>query len=334
MFFPLRFAHEVYVLDRHEIAGATRETSIHILDTLKLPGNLGLFLIYAGSIGLMLMLVLFLKSLSNFQKAGKFIDKSTRFVPDFIRIVFGASLIFSATYNSMFGPELPLSIFPAPNFLKGLMFILGGALILGIATRALGALAAGLWLFTLVDQGWYMLTYINYFGEALALVLLPRQVFSLDRVWSKWHQTKPSTFLASEDWAMPVARLLLGFSVLYAAVNVKFVTSALSLDVVNSYDLTRYFHFDPLFIVLGAGFVEALIAVLYLLGLAQRFNSIIFIAFMTISIVFFKETVWPHYLLIGLAIGIFLHRPDKLALDRYLFSPIARKKRRAGAHHR
>ena len=33
---------------------------------------------------------------------------------------------------------------------------------------------------------------------------------------------------------------------------------------------------------------------------------------------FFKEDVWPHYLLIALAVGIFLHKPDQLTMDKKL----------------
>ncbi len=103
--------------------------------------------------------------------------------------------------------------------------------------------------------------------------------------------------------------------------------TALSLDVVNRYHLTHYFPFDPLFVVLGAALIEVTVALLYMAGLLQRFTTVIFLVFMSLSLIFFKESVWPHYLLIALGIGIFLHQPDKWALDRYLFrTRIAKKK--------
>ena len=94
----------------------------------------------------------------------------------------------------------------------------------------------------------------------------------------------------------------------------------MSLDVVNHYHLTHYFPFAPLFIVLGAGLIEVVVSLLYVAGLLQRFTTVIFLVFMSLSRLFFRESVWPHYLLIALAIGIFMHKPDMWAADRYLFA--------------
>ena len=317
----LWLAHEVYVLSPGEISADEHSNKINIWSVLHASHNLRVFIVYSLLILLVIVAALFLKSRAPIKKFGKLVDKCTVFAPDFIRVVFGLSLIFSASHRAVFGPELPATDFTLHRFIGPFMFISGVALILGLRTRLFGLLTALFWLFTLFDKGWYLLTYINYFGESVALILLSRQKFSLDRLIGK--SKKPSS-ASYEKWAMPAARLLFGFSILYAAINVKFVTTALSIDVVNRYGLTRYLHFDPLFIVLGAGLIESLIAVLYLLGFLQRLNSLVFVAFLTLSIWFFKEDVWPHYLLLGLAIGIFMHKPDILALDKYLFRKKAR----------
>ena len=108
------------------------------------------------------------------------------------------------------------------------------------------------------------------------------------------------------------------------------MNTALTLDVVNHYHLTQYFPFKPLFIVLGAGLIELIVSLLYITGLLQRFTTVIFLVFMTLSLLFFKESVWPHYLLIALAIGIFMHKPDIWAADRYLFTSKLRPLNRKG----
>lgn len=312
----LQFAHEVYVLSPSETSADGHSTKVHLLDALRTSNNLKIFLIFTIVIALVLALALFLKSRPLLKNLGRFINKATIFVPDFIRVVFGLSLIFSASHQVVFGPELPAQAFSLHQIIVPFLYISGISLILGLGTRLFGILTALFWLFALFDKGWYLITYVHYFGESIALILLSRQKFSLDRFMWK---TKKTVSASYQRWAMPTARILFGFSILYAAINVKFVTAALSLDVVNHYELTRYFHFDPLFIVLGAGLVESLVAVLYLLGLLQRLNSIVLVTFLTLSIWFFKESVWPHYLLLGLAIGIFMHKPDILAADRYLF---------------
>ncbi len=310
------FAHEVYVLSPQQIAGDEHAHKVRVWDTLHFGHNLRTFTVYGLVVTASLALSLWLKSRPFFKKVGGFIDQATVFAPDLIRVVFGASLIFSARHQAVFGPELPIDSFSYHQLIGPFLYVSGLLLILGLGTRLFGLLTAAFWLLTLADRGWYMLTYLNYFGEALALVLLRRQNFALDRFISG----KRAKTGAADRWAMPLTRIFFGLALLYAAINVKFVTAALSLDVVNRYELTRYFHFDPLFVVLGAGLIESLIAVLYILGLLNRLNSLMFIGFVAVSIWFFKETVWPHYLLLGLAAGIFLHKPDFLAVDGRLFN--------------
>lgn len=308
------YAHEVYVLTPSEVRADEHSPKVRLLDSLSSSNNLKFFILFVVAISLFLLLSVLIKSRSPFKRIGAFLDKCTAFAPDFIRVVFGVSLIFSAQHQAVFGPELPTAGFSYYPLITPFLYICGVALIIGIKIRLFAILTAIFWLFTLLDRGWYMLNYLNYFGEALAMILLYRQKYSLDYVLGGAKKKAA----AHEQWSMPVARILFGFSILYAAINVKVVTTALSLDVAQRYELSRYFHFDPLFIVLGAAFVESLIGILYILGLARRLNSIVFVTFITLSILFFKESVWPHYLLLGLAIGILLHKPDVLALDKYL----------------
>lgn len=314
-----RFAHEVYVLTPGQIDHDKYEHSPNVFQSLSSSHNLRIFIIFLLVTLATLSFVLFLKSTRIFQKLGKFIDKATAVAPDVIRIAFGISLIISAKNSAVFGPELPMDSFPLSGLLRITLLVIGIAITLGIFIRLFGWLAVLLCLFVFVSKGWYILTYTNYLGEALAVVLLPMQTISLDSLIARIKRAKVPR-PRYEQYSMSVARLLFGFSLLYAAVNVKFVTSAVSLDVVNRYNLTHYFPFDPLFVVLGAGLIEILIAVLYMLGLLQRFNTVFFLIFLTLSLLFFKESVWPHYLLIALGIGIFLHKPDVWALDRYLFA--------------
>jgi uncharacterized membrane protein YphA (DoxX/SURF4 family) len=309
------FGHEVYVLTPNQVTRGLRG-HVNIWQALQSSHNLRLFVLC----GLLVLAVLgactYLKSLRFFQGVGGFIDRATPIAPDIIRIAFGASLLFSLKNQALFGPELPLSGFPLANLLRPLLFLAGIALILGVGIRIFGIIAAAIWVFAFADKGWYMLTYLNYLGEALAVILLSRQLLSVDTLMSRAKKTKQKRG-GYERYSMPIARVFFALSLLYAAISVKFIHTALSLDVVNGYHLTRYFPFDPLFVVLGAGLIEILVATLYLVGFLQRFNTLVFLVFMSLSILFFKESVWPHYLLIGLGVGIFLHEPDDFALDKY-----------------
>lgn len=320
------FAHEVYVLGQKSITADQHNHSVDIWQAIHSGHNFLLFLLFAILIGALFAFALYLKSTAFFKKIGRQIDKATVFAPDIIRIAFGASLLFSVSHGALYGPELPLHTFVAGKLVQALLWISGTALILGLWSRVWAAIMAAVWVFALVTKGPYLLTYANYFGEALAVLLLPLQRMSLDSIITS--KKKAARIMAHAEYSMPVARLLFGFSLLYTAISVKFMDTAISLDVVHQYNLTRFFPFDPLFVVFGAAMIELAVALLYMAGFLQRFTTVIFLGFMTLSLLFFKESVWPHYLLIALGVGIFLHKPDKWALDGKLFTSGPKKQLR------
>lgn len=326
----LLFAHEVYVLNQHTINSDEQNHSVNIWHAVQSAHNFGLLIFFAVLIGGLFALALYLKSTSYFKQLGLQIDKATVIAPDLIRIAFGASLLFAASHGALYGPELPLHDFAGGKFIQALLWLCGTALIIGIWSRVWAALMTAVWLYALIAKGPYLLTYANYLGEAVAVLLLPLQRMSVDYIITG--KMKAASMMRYAAYSMPVARLLFGFSLLYTALSVKFMDTALSLDVVNQYHLTRFFPFDPLFVVFGAAMIEVTVAVLYMAGLLQRFTTVIFLVFMTLSLIFFKESVWPHYLLIALAVGIFLHKPDQWALDGMLFKsktkPLKKQRRK------
>jgi uncharacterized membrane protein YphA (DoxX/SURF4 family) len=251
-----------------------------------------------------------------FTKLGARLNKATVITPDIIRIAFGASLLFSVSHGALYGPELPLHDLAGGHIIQAVMWVCGTALVLGIGNRIWAILAGLVWVWALLMKGAYMFTYANYLGEAIAIYLLPYQRMSIDFLLTNKHTQAKR--MKHERYSMPITRVLFGFSLLYTAITVKFMDTALSLDVVNHYNLTRFFPFDPLFVVLGAALIELLVSLLIITGLLQRFTAVLFLAVMTLSLIFFKESVWPHYLLIGLGAGVFLHRPDMWSLDTRL----------------
>ncbi len=313
-------AHEVYVLTPEEIKlDKQKLPRIRLLDALNSGHNVLIFIIATLVIAALIALGLWLKSKPPLQRLGRLIDRAGVVAPDIIRLVFGFALISSSIRGTLFGPELPLSSIPHGNLLKPIMLVIGTAIMLGFATKLASAIALAIWLFALLSVGWYILTYTNYLGEALATIFFPLQLFSIDRLLYKFKLLPKALGNFHPELSMPAARVFFGFALLFTAINIKILQPVLTLDTVNRYDLTRVFPFQPLFVVLGAGLVEILIALLYMAGLLRRAVTIVFLVFLIASVLFFKEAVWPHYLLIALGIGIFLHEPDKYALDKYLF---------------
>lgn len=312
----LRFAHEVYVLSPQEVA-ADKHRHIDFFAPLHSGHDVRIIILYTLILLAVIGFFVWLKTKRPIQKLGALIDKAGLWAPDLIRVVFGLSLVFSALHNALYGPELPLSSFPHGQLLRPILFILGGGIVAGIFTRLLSLLSIVIFVFAFWDKGWYMLTYTNYLGEALALILVTYQSFSLDRLRHRGGKKDSARFTIPE-LALPATRTLFGFALLFTAFNIKVASPAVSLDVVERYHLTKFFHFDPMMVVLGATLVELLIALFFIIGFMQRINSLVFITFIGLSLAYFKEAVWPHYLLFALAIGIFLDRPDSYTVDRWL----------------
>ncbi|HSX25180.1 MAG TPA: DoxX family membrane protein, partial [Candidatus Andersenbacteria bacterium] len=111
-----------------------------------------------------------------------------------------------------------------------------------------------------------------------------------------------------------ILRILFGTALIYASMYAKFLHSDLALDTVNDYHLTQFFPFTPLFLVLGAFLIETLIGLAFMLGFAIRFFALFFLTFLTMSILFFGESVWPHAILFGVAIVLFFHGYDKFTV--------------------
>jgi uncharacterized membrane protein YphA (DoxX/SURF4 family) len=275
-----------------------------------------LFICFALLIIGLFTFALYLKFQPAFAKLGKKIDRTTIIAPDIIRLAFGASLLFSASHNALFGPELPLHSLFAGKLIKVCLWVCGTGLIIGLWNRLWAWIMIAIWTLALLLKGPYLLTYSNYLGEAIAVILLPLQKMSVDGLMTG--KAKAKRLMKHARFSMPIARLLFGLSLIYTAISVKFMDTSITLDVVRHYHLTHFFPFDPLFVVLGAALIEVMVSILYLSGLLLRFTSIIFLIVLSLSLMFFRESVWPHYLLIALGVGVFLHKPDDWTADAYL----------------
>ena len=115
-----------------------------------------------------------------------------------------------------------------------------------------------------------------------------------------------------------IIRIALGCSLLYSAFFAKFLHSQLAIETINKFELTKFFPFDPLFVVLGAFLVESLIGLCLIFGYQIRLVSFVFIIFLTVSILFFQEAAWPHFILFGTALTLLFHGYDKYTARRLI----------------
>ncbi|MES2203427.1 MAG: hypothetical protein V4474_03850 [Patescibacteria group bacterium] len=320
-------AHEVYVLGRNVIAIDTMAPSPNPFGAIA--GNEMQFLFW-GFIAVLTVSTVFAASI--FHTFEKRFDPTLRrlkkYAPLSARLTLGVCLIACAFYQGLFGPELPFAQFAgayAP-VLTGLFYALGTLVLVGYYTRVAALVAVAVFGLAVAHYGIYMLTYTNYLGEMLVLAILGGYSHGLH---TRAHDIGRHYFARlsrrMEPYAFLIARVAFGVAVMFAAFYAKFLHSDLALDTIRDYHLTNYFHFDPLFIVLGAFIIESLIGLFFILGIEVRWTALFFLFWLFLSLIYFGEAVWPHLVLVGLNITMFLHGYDRYTLEGYFFGKRGRE---------
>jgi hypothetical protein len=161
------------------------------------------------------------------------------------------------------------------------------------------------------------MTYLNYLGEIIVLLLFGLRVWSVDGVL--FGPLKRFPRLA--PYETTIIRIFYGTALIWAAVTVKLIHPELTVTVVNNWNLTRFhwlFPSDPLLVTLGAGIVEAVIGIFIIFGFEMRMTILISLFYITLSLLYFRELVWPHILLYGISFNL-LVEPESFTLDHLLF---------------
>lgn len=317
-------AHEVYVLSPEEIQQAVAMPSPNPFSAV--PGQEFLFLQWGVVIAGLILVVFSLTISPLFERIfDPSLARLKRYAPIIGRVTFGLALFASGYFHAFFGPELPFTgvmSAGAAELLSIALMAAGVLICFGLLTRIISAFALGVFVFTLFHYHWYMLTYCNYLGEIILFLILGGGLWSLDRAipfLSRIEEATEGIGRSLEKYSFFILRVLFGFSLFWASFYAKFIHSNLALDTVNDYHLTMYFHFTPLFLVLGAFLVEALIGACFFFGFEIRFAAIVFTCFLTMSILFFGESVWPHIILFGVNFALFFHGYDKYTLEQAVF---------------
>ncbi len=324
-------AHEVYVLDQPEIFLGIQIPAFDMLDVVH--DNLPVFAL-ATVIGLAVVLCVFYLSTRSWLLSllGSFFQKTKKYTALIGRITIGLSFIAGAYFHAAYGPELPLvniygSLTGVATWVLG---IVGVCIVLGFRVRAVALIALAMYLIESRFLGIYMLTYINYLGELILLLTLGASVsdtrWSVDSwlvrkgfvsVWQNTWLKKVSDFLAPRSYA--ITRVCFGVGLIYASSFAKIIHNNLALETVYKFGLDKIFGFEAHFLVLGAALIEIAIGLMFILGLEIRFTSIFFLTFLTMSLCFFGEAVWPHIMLLGLPVTFILYGYDRYSLEGWFF---------------
>ena len=313
----LAHAHEQYVLTSSQINADLAAHSPNVLSALNNWENLKIALSVGFGSLLAFILYFFWERSKLDKKVERFMGKLEPFGHVLLRVAVAASLIFSANFNVFLGPELPLTTIPLGLTLKLVMYILGGMLLFGFYSELAGLASLGiLFLATLVYKD-YMLSYVNYLGEFLALILFGSRTFSIDR-WmygvKKWAEKY-------KKYEIALIRITYGISIMYPAILYKLLHPEVIIDIVNRYNLTQFhwlFPHDPLLIALGTGVAQVVVGICLIFGFETRLNTFVTFVLMALSVSFFKEAVWPHYILLALALYLIINNGGEWSLDHYI----------------
>ncbi len=314
-------AHEVYVLDNKTIENAMAAESPNPF--MAYFGNETLFYFW-GFVSFVIFSTVIAASL--FRVFENSLDPALfrlkKYALPVARVTVGLCFVAFAISGNLYGSELFLSD-GFGSWAPLLQWVIGGLGILatlGFATRLAGVGMLALYALSFYGFGWYVLTYTDFLGVAALLTILGGGLFSLDALLNIEplriidHATR-----SLQSLAFPFLRICFGWGVIFASVYAKYIHSQLGLEVVIQHDLTRFFPFEPLFVVLGALIVEFIAGLMVFFGIALRW-TLLFLAFwLTLSLIYFQELIWPHGILFGLALALFLHGYDRYSIEGYFW---------------
>jgi uncharacterized membrane protein YphA (DoxX/SURF4 family) len=312
---PLAYAHEAYVMPLEQFHAGLEAERFNIFNALKDPSNLKMFLGISVAVFLALVCATIFQRMYG-RKVSLWLTKWQRYAQLILRVALGAALLFGALSGNFLGPEIALADISSMPFLR-LALILASFLIISGFMSEIGALVAlGTFLFAIPHNGWYLMSYVSYLAEMIALIIFGPGAFSLDSRLNI-SRVRFSRFKENEVF---LVRLGYGVALMFSAISIKFLHPALTLSVINDYHLTDFhllFPPDPMLALLGGALAELTIGFFVLIGFQTRLVVAVSLFYITLSLLFFNEAVWPHLILYGLAFYLLLS-PQKLAVDNLI----------------
>ena len=307
------FAHEVYVLSPEEIAYGLNSVPVSPMTVMSDHASQFIFWTFIGAL---VVSTVFAMSISRWleKKLDPSLMRLKKYAEPVARITVGLGLIACAYYGALFGPELPLTML-FKEFAPIVALIMAGAGLCMLANkfvREVGWVLLFIFAVATLERGIYMLTYTNYLGEILIMIIGAATAPRTRGAWSALMRTLV-------PYRFGILRIMFGISLIFASIFAKLIHANLALEVVMKYHLTDYLHFEPHFLVLGAAIVEITIGLFFLLGIEIRHTALFLEFWLFLSLLYFGEVVWPHLILIGIPIAFFLHGYDRPSLEGMFF---------------
>ncbi len=311
------FAHEQYVLTKQQLQIGMADNSINVFSALNNSENFKISLF----VGLGIFVTIIAYFCFQYSFLGKKLDKILSSLDPighvFLRVALGASLIMSAYFHSFLGPEIPVTVLPLTTVLVPIMYVIGTLLLFGVFTRIVATVGLLILIATTFIYGEYIVTYLNYYGEYIALIVFGSYVLSIDnKIFGASSLVKKY-----KDIELLIIRVTYGISVMYPAITIKLLHPKVIVEIVNEYHLNQIhwlFPQDSVLISLGTGLAQILVGAFIIVGFETRLASLVTFFLYFLSVIYFKEAVWPHYVLLALAIYLVLNNGGRHALDYFI----------------
>lgn len=303
-------AHEPYVLPVDIWQAGYEAPWYDFLAPLRNPTNAPLLAVLAGLSIAFIVGSFFFWHTPFGQRIAKALASAKYHGRGILRICVGLALVLGALGSNIFGPELQIWTIPYGWLIRYLVFALGVLLAIGWMTELAALVLAGVYLVVLWAYGSYALIYLPYLLIAVALMRYGSGPISLDYLLTK-EKPKPRPLSVEPEWL----RFTLAIGFLVGAVYLKVLHPATTLAVITHYELMPA---NPqLFAVLmTAG--ELGLGLLFLLGFQTRTLAIGALFMLLSAQIMFKEIVWPHLPLYGLALYALLSGGGRISIDRWL----------------
>lgn len=279
------YAHEVYVLTPEQFNDGLKTYTQNPFSPFFAAQNIPISILIFVSLALFYALIYLLLKTKWGYSLNNYMEKLARFGKPILRLSLGISLIFSAFYQSIFGPELSIAKHSLVPFIEIALYLSGFMFLFGFLMSVAAALALFLFLYAFFAFGTYTITYISYVGVILFFMFA---------------KIKFKTEI--------LLRILFGIAIFYTAYTIKTQHQHLFEALYNQYHLQQFFQLDGIFASSIAAVLELGVGLFIIFGFALIPTLFLLLSLLTFFLFYLGENLWPHIIIYGISIYLFLNQ--------------------------
>lgn len=224
-------------------------------------------------------------------------------VPWMLRLSLGILLIGAGATKTLITP-----VMEANSLISNLEIIVGFCILLGFLMPV--TILFGLFLYFFALNGnIYYLGNLEILGALLGMLILANSRPGVDDILGL---IKLNLFSKYRKFVPIILRVSIGVAFIYLGLWEKILNPHMSEYIVNTYNLNYYIQVNSAIWVLGAGLIEILLGIFFLIGYKIRFTAVLSFLVLSLSFFFFAEEVYAHVTLFGVLSAILVYGKGRL----------------------